>query len=40
MKRDAVNGNAETTDIMVSLSNRGLDIPEGLRVYQALSYLW
>ena len=39
MKRDAINGNVETTDIMVSLRNRDSDILEALGVYQALRYL-
>lgn len=38
MKRDAISGNVETTDIMVSLRNRDSDILEALGVYQALRY--
>lgn len=40
MKRDAISGNVETTDIMVSLRNRDSDILEALGAYQALGYLW
>lgn len=40
MKRDAVNGNVETTGIMVNLSSRDLDILKDLGVCQGLSYLW